>query len=147
MKIYTLIDLQDTAITDADAAPFLTKESAQKAMKAAWEEALKAAGIDPADPQRDEREWEYGEDTASIRVDFHSLYETWKIVEHSLPVDIAVRVKGGMVQQIISNAGVNAEVFDLDVSDFPDEGEEDEAYDKEAEYDKLLKTPGWAEIW
>ena len=48
MKIYTLIHLQDTAITDADAAPFLTKESAQKAMKAAWEEALKAAGIPAA---------------------------------------------------------------------------------------------------
>ena len=62
-------------------------------------------------------------------------------------MDIAVRVKGGMVQQIISNAGVNAEIFDMDVSDFPDEGEEEEAYDKEAEYEKLQKTPGWAEIW
>lgn len=147
MKIYTLIHLQDSTITDADAAPFLTKEAAQAAMKAGWEKAIKAAGIDPAEPQRDEREWECGEDTASIRVDFDSVYETWKIVEHSLPVDIAVRVKGGMVQQIISNAGVNAEVFDLDVSDFPDEGEEEEAYDKEAEYEKLQTTPGWAEIW
>lgn len=147
MKIYTLVHLQDSAITDADAAPYLTKEAAQAAMKTAWEEALKAAGIDPTEPKRDEREWECGEDTASIRVDFDSVFETWKIVEHSLPVDIAVRVKGGMVQQIISNAGVSAEVFDLDVSDFPDEGEEDEAYDKEAEYEKLLKTPGWEEIW
>lgn len=147
MKIYTLIHLQDTTITNADATPFLSKEAAQAAMKTAWKEAIKAAGIDPAEPQRDEREWECGEDTASLRVDFDSVYETWKITEHSLPVDIAVRVKGGMVQQIISNAGVNAEVFDLDVSDFPDEGEEEEAYDKEAEYEKLQKTPGWAEIW
>lgn len=147
MKIYTLVHLQDNNITDADATPFLSREEAQAAMKTAWEDALKAAGIDPAEQQCDEREWECGEDAASIRVDFDSIYETWKITEHRLPVDIAVMVKGGLVQQIISNAGVNAEVFDLDVSDFPDEGEEDEVYDKEAEYEKLLKTPGWAEIW
>ena len=40
MKIYTLIHLQDNTITDADATPFLTKEAAQAAMKAAWEEAI-----------------------------------------------------------------------------------------------------------
>lgn len=147
MKIYTLIHLQDSTITDADATPFLTKEAAQADMKAAWEEALKIAGINPAEPQHDEREWECGENTASIRVDFDSVYETWKIVEHSLPVDIAVMVRGGLVQQIISNAGVSAEVFDLDVSDFPDEGEQEAADARAEEYEKLQKTPGWAEIW
>lgn len=147
MKIYTLIHLQDSTITDADAAPYLTKEAAHAAMKTAWEETLKAAGINPAEPQREEREWECSEDTASIRIDFDSVYETWKIVEHSLSVDIAVMVKGGLVQQIISNAGVNAEVFDLDVSDFPDEGEQEAADARAEEYENLQKTPGWAQIW
>ena len=98
MKIYTLIHLQDTAITDADAMPFLTKDAAQVAMKAAWEEALKAAGIDPAEPQREEREWDCGEDTASIRIDFNSVYETWKITEHDLEIimDVQEMTKPGI---------------------------------------------------
>lgn len=147
MKIYTLIHLQDTAITDADAMPFLTKDAAHAAMKAAWEEALKAAGIDPAEPQREEREWDCGEDTASIRIDFNSVYETWKITEHDLDVQVAVKVYGGLVQQIIANAGISAKVYDLDVSDFPDEGEQEEADSRAAEYEKLQKMTGWSHVW
>ena len=127
--------------------PFLTKDAAQVAMKAAWEETLKAAGIDPAEPQREEREWDCGEDTASIRIDFNSVYETWKITEHDLDVQVAVKVYGGLVQQIIANAGISVKVYDLDVSDFPDEGEQEIAIAKEAEYKNLQKDAGWEKVW
>lgn len=147
VKIYTLIHLQDTAITDADAMPFLTKDAAQVAMKAAWEKDLKAAGIDPAEPQHEEREWDCGENTASIRIDFNSVYETWKITEHDLDVQVAVKVYGGVVQQIIANAGISAKVYDLDVSDFPDEEEQEIAIAKEAEYKNLQKDAGWEKVW
>lgn len=37
--------------------------------------------------------------------------------------------------------------YDLDVSDFPDEGEEDKAAEKEAELEKLVASPGWRAVW
>lgn len=61
--------------------------------------------------------------------------------------EVAVRVKGGMVQSVYANADVNVEVYDLDVSDFPDEGEEDKAAEKEAELEKLVASPGWRAVW
>ncbi len=61
--------------------------------------------------------------------------------------EVAVRVKGGLVQSVYANADVNVEVYDLDVSDFPDEGEEDKAAEEEAELEKLVASPGWRAVW
>ena len=36
-------------------------------------------------------------------------------------VSVAVEVRGGLVQNIYSNGDVSAEVYDLDISDFPDD--------------------------
>lgn len=42
---------------------------------------------------------------------------------------------------------VSVEVYDLDVSDFPDDGEQDEADKKEVELEELVKSPGWRNVW
>lgn len=60
---------------------------------------------------------------------------------------VAVEVKGGLVQNVYADADVSVEVYDLDVSDFPDDGEHDEADNKEAELEELVKSPGWRNIW
>ena len=60
---------------------------------------------------------------------------------------VAVRVKGGLVQSVYANTDMNVEVYDLDVSNFPDEGEEDEADKREAELEKLVVSPGWRDVW
>lgn len=62
-------------------------------------------------------------------------------------MQVAVRVKGGLVEEVHANADVSMDVFDLDVSDFPDEGEQDEADRKEAELEELVKSPGWRAVW
>lgn len=41
----------------------------------------------------------------------------------------------------------DVDVYDLDVSDFPDEGEQEAADQKEAELDELVKSPGWRAVW
>ena len=53
----------------------------------------------------------------------------------------------GMVQSVISNAGVDVDVYDLDVSDYPDEGEQDEADKLEKEFNELSNQPGWGDGW
>ena len=70
----------------------------------------------------------------------------YEIEEHylPLPVEIAVEVKGGMVQNVYANQPssiVDVEVYDLDVSDFPDADELDE------EIDKIKDNPDWHHIW
>lgn len=147
MKIYNLIHLEDDRTIDAAAAPFLTIETAQAAMKDSWEACLKIWGIDPEEKQTEEHNWECGEDSASIRDDLHSVFNSWKITEHDLDVQVAVKVYGGQVQQVIANAGVDAKVYDLDVSDFPDEGEQEEADERAVEYEKLQNTAGWSQVW
>lgn len=48
---------------------------------------------------------------------------------------------------IVVDADVGVDVYDLDVSDFPDEGEQEAADQKEAELDELVKSPGWRAVW
>lgn len=147
MKLYILLHLQDVENMDANAKPFLTKEAAQEAMKTDWEATLKTWDIDPGENQTEERAWYCEAEMAAIRDDFHFQFESWKIVEHDLDVKVAVKVHDGLVQQIISNAGVSAEVYDVDVSDFPDEGEQEVADERAAEYEKLQNTAGWGQVW
>lgn len=44
-------------------------------------------------------------------------------------------------------ADVDVDVYDLDVSDFPDEGEAEEADRKEKELDALCSNSGWRAVW
>lgn len=145
MKIYILVHEQDTdAAWGCDVKSFTDKQAALDAMRADWQESVKDWEYD-AKEHGDDDECECGEATAVIR-DGDDV-ENWRIEEHDLDVQVAVRVQGGMVQEVHANADVNVDVYDLDVSDFPDEGEQDEADKKEAELEELVKAPGWRAVW
>lgn len=79
--------------------------------------------------------------------------EDYEIIERDIPwnsmgcVDVAIEVSGGMVQNVYSNGAASVEVYDLDVSDFPDESEVKEADRKEAELHAIVNSPGWERIW
>lgn len=147
MKVYVLIHKQDSSVWDADAELFLSMEQAQEAMRNAWNEALKAWGIAETDRPDEGRDWTCGEAEASIRDDYKTEYENWAIEEKTLNVRVAIRVKGGLVQTVYSNSDVDVDVYDLDVSDFPDEGEAEEADRKEKELGELCSNPGWRAVW
>ena len=117
MKIYNLIHEQDTdAAWGCDVRSFTDKLSAQNAMRESWESTVKAWEYD-AKEHKDEDECECCESTAVIRDD--SDVESWRIEEQELDVQIAVRVKGGLVEEVHANADVSVEVYDLDVSSYP----------------------------
>lgn len=145
MTIYILIHEQDTdAAWGCDVKSFVDKQVAQDAMRTDWQETVKGWEYD-AKEHKDEDECYCEEDSAVIRDDCD--VESWRIEEQELDVRVAVRVKGGMVQSVYANTDVNVEVYDLDVSDFPDEGEEDKAAEEEAELEKLVTSPGWRAVW
>lgn len=146
MKIYNLIHEQDTdAAWGCNVKSFTDKEAAQKAMREDWEDSIKSSDFDTSAPVTDEHYHECDMEHAVIRDD--SDVESWRIEEQDLDVQVAVRVKGGLVEEVHANADVNVDVYDLDVSDFPDEGEQDEADKKEAELEELIKAPGWRAVW
>lgn len=145
MKIYLMIHEQDTdAAWGCYVKPFTDKQAAMDAMRSDWQETSKCWEYDSKE-HNDEDECECNNDTAVIR-DGDDV-ENWRIEEHELDVQVAVEVKGGLVQNIYANADVHADVYDLDVSDFPDVGEEAEADRKEAELNDLVKSPGWHNVW
>lgn len=145
MKLYILMQQSDTRYyTGSDAELFVDKPSAQAAMRRQFEEALDESGLDKDDLSGDDIV-ECGENHAEISdgIDFQS----WKITEYDLDVRVAVEVRGGMVSHVYSNADISAEVYDLDVSDFPDDGEQAEADRKESELEQLVKIDGWKPVW
>ena len=146
MKIYNLIHEQDTdAAWGCNVKSFTDKEAAQKAMREDWEDSIKSSDFDTSALVTDEHYHECDMEHAVIRDD--NDVESWRIEEQDLDVQVAVRVKGGLVEEVHANADVNVDVYDLDVSDFPDEGEQDEADKKEAELEELIKAPGWRAVW
>ena len=69
-------------------------------------------------------------------------------VSWTVPVSVAVEVSGGLVQAVYARGGdVGADVFDLDVHDFPDEGEQEETESREKQLEKLIGAPGWKQVW
>lgn len=145
MKVFVLINEQDTdACNQSTVDLFLDKEVARAEMRRQFEEELPAWGLD-LDNLRDEQECECGKDSAVIRNDPDST--SWRIEEKELDVQVAICVKGGLVESVYSNAGIDADVYDLDVSDYPDEGEQDEADLREAEMNERISAPGWSAIW
>lgn len=147
MKVYMLVYQQDTSVWDADVDVFLTKEKAQEVMREQYEKALVSWGISENTVPASEQHWSCGDDQAEICDDYKCEYEQWQIREKELDVKAAVEVRGGMVQSIIANAGIDVDVYDLDVSDFPDDGEADEADRKEREFTELSNLPDWGSVW
>lgn len=145
MKIHLLICEQDTdAVWGGTVKIFLSRKEAQTAMRKDWKDAVATWKYDEHE-HRDEDECYCEDDTAIIREDGD--VESWRIEEQTLDVRVSVMVKGGLVQNAIANADISMDVCDLDVSDFPDDGEQEAADKKEAKYKELSKTPGWRKIW
>lgn len=147
MKIYLLIHVVDGDSWGVDTDAFLSKEEAQKSMRNFWQAALKEWGIDAESEQNDEQSWECSDVSASISDYCKNEFEHWEIHEKNMDVQVAIKVHEGMVQFVISNAGVDVDVYDLDVSDYPDEGEQDEADKLEKEFNELSNRPGWGDVW
>lgn len=145
MTIYILIHEKDTdSAWGADAAPFLDADAARDAMRASYEAAVKAWDFDES-IQTEEHECCCQSDRAILRDDAD--LEHWRIEAHEIGVEMAIRVKGGLVQAIYANADIYPDVYDLDVSDCPDDGEQDAAEGKEAELERISQQPGWREVW
>lgn len=69
-------------------------------------------------------------------------------MEHTVEsLDVAVMVKGGMVQAAYANGDIFVDVYDLDVSDYPDYGEQDAADAREADLRELASSPGWRTVY
>lgn len=147
MKVYLLVHVMDSDSWGVDADAFLSKEEAQKSMRDSWQAALKEWGIDAGSKQNDEQSWECDDTGASISDYCKNEFEHWEIQEKSLDVQVAIKVHGGMVQSVISNSGVDVDVYDLDVSDFPDDDEEDESAKTEKEFNELANRPDWGDVW
>lgn len=141
MELYILINFQDTDKAHrATVTPFLNEEKAQAAMRQDWEQSLESLGLAATDCC-----CECGEHSAMVRDDENE--ERWRIERHELNVQAAVEVSGGLVTKVYANAGVHIGVYDLDVSDFPDEGEQAAADERQKELEHLVKDPDWRAVW
>lgn len=148
MKVYMLVHKQDTSsMWDADADIFLTKEKAQEVMQEQYRASLESWGINDLTEPSEDFHWTCDENQAEISDDCKCEYEQWQIQEKELDVKAAVEVRGGLVQSVIANAGIDVDVYDLDVSDFPDDGEVDEADRKGREFTELSNRPDWGSVW
>ena len=148
MKVYMLVHKQDTSsMWDADADIFLTKEKAQEVMQEQYRAALESWGINDLTEPSEDFHWTCDENQAEISDDCKCEYEQWQIQEKELDVKAAVEVRGGLVQSVIANAGIDVDVYDLDVSDFPDDGEVDEADRNGREFTELSNRPDWGSVW
>lgn len=62
-------------------------------------------------------------------------------------LSVAVEVKGGLVQAAYANGDISVDVYDLDVSDFPDVGEQEAADLRELDLKKLVSNPEWHRVY
>ena len=146
MKIYVLIHEQDTeSAWGSHVSLFLNRDLAEASMRKCWEDALKSWEFDLDKEMYDDHCWEFNHDNAAV-LDGTDI-ERWRIEEQDLAVGVAVKVHGGLVQSVIANADVDLDVYDLDVSDFPDEGEEDEADERRRVFEELASRPDWRSVW
>lgn len=145
MKVYILITEQDTdSGTGADVQLFLDKDAASEEMHRQYYEELPTWGINIEDVGEDQECWVDDAD-AAIRDGIDSI--RWRIEERDLDIQAAVRVKGGQVGAVYSNADIGVEVYDLDVSDYPCEGEQEAADARKHELEELISDPHWQIAW
>ena len=147
MKVYILIRKMDDFESSAVATPHLSLEAAQAAMADDFKDILEVFGLSPNDEQEEEKQWGIEEKSAHIRYDICSRYADWSIQEHDLPVQLAIRVRDGMMQEAIANADISVDVFDLDSQDLAEDGKTFEADRLDADYQKLGKEPGWRAVY
>lgn len=147
MKVYILIRKMDDFESSAVATPHLSLEAAQAAMADDFKDILEVFGLSPNDEQEEEKQWGIEEKSAHIRYDICSRYADWSIQEHDLPIQLAIRVRDGMVQEAIANADISVDVFDLDSQDLAEDGKTFEADRLDADYQKLGKEPGWRAVY
>lgn len=147
MKVYILIRKMDDFESSAVATPHLSLEAAQAAMADDFKDILEVFGLSPNDEQEEEKQWSIEEKSAHIHYDICSRYADWSIQEHDLPVQLAIRVRDGMVQEAIANADISVDVFDLDSQDLAEDGKTFEADRLDADYQKLGKEPGWRAVY
>lgn len=147
MKVYILIRKMDDFESSAVATPHLSLEAAQAAMADDFKDILEVFGLSPNDEQEEEKQWGIEEKSAHIRYDICSRYADWSIQEQDLPVQLAIRVRDGMVQEAIANADISVDVFDLDSQDLAEDGKTFEADRLDADYQKLGKEPGWRAVY
>ena len=146
MKIYVLIHEQDTeSAWGSHVSLFLNRDLAEASMRKCWEDALKSWEFGLDKEMYDDHCWEYNHDNAAV-LDGMDI-ERWRIEEQDLAVGVAVKVHGGLVQSVIANADVDLDVYDLDVSDFPDEGEEDEADERRRVFEELAGSAYLRNLW
>lgn len=146
MELYILINFENTdKAHGAKAIPFLDKAMAQAVMRQDWEKTLEGLDFDRSAPKTTDHRCECGEHSAMVRDGENE--ETWRIEWHELNIQAAVEVIGGMVTKVYANAGVHIDVYDLDVSDFPDEGEQAAADERAKELENLVKGPDWRAVW
>ena len=62
-------------------------------------------------------------------------------------LSVAVEVKGGLVQAAYANGDISVDVYDLDVSDFTDVGEQEAADLRELDLKKLVSNPEWHTVY
>ena len=79
--------------------------------------------------------------------------DRFEIEEHDvdLGINIAVEVSGGLMQNVYASAhaasDIDVELYDLDVSDFQDDGEQEAADDREAQLHEIATSAEYAHIW
>lgn len=145
MKLFLLIHEQDTdAACGSSVDLFSTLEAAQAEMRKIYEKTIESWNFD-TENQTDDSCCEFSDMNASIRDG--SDVEAWRIEEKELDANIAIKVHGGMVQAVYSDADVGVEVYDLDSSDFAEESELVEAEQRERELDEQIDQPGWRAVW
>lgn len=147
MKVYVVVhEKVEKSGENSNIRLFLTQEAAKNDMCMGFAYAsLDYDGVVDIEAASDDDCW--GSSTKRKFVWNGKVRETWRIEEHELDVSAAIKVKGGMVQAVAANAGIDVEVYDLDVSSYPDEGEEDEADRKAREFAELLGRPDWRCVW
>lgn len=62
-------------------------------------------------------------------------------------LSVAVEVRGGLVQAAYANGDIFVDVYNLDVSDCPDPGEQEAADKLEANLKELVSSPGWHTVY
>ena len=130
---------------ESDYRLFLTEEAARAAMCMDLDNTLKAYGIIDTGMAFDDAFW--GSSSSRKFIWNGKAIETWRVETQALDVKVAVKVHGGMVQSVIANAAVDVDVYDLDVSSYPEEGEEDEADEKRRLFEELASRPDWRGVW
>ena len=60
---------------------------------------------------------------------------------------IIIEVWGGLVTNVYADGSAEVEIFDLDISDFPDPGERDAADRRAAELKTKKKNPEFKKVW